>query len=70
LKANIHNQSSDHIFQTFEVMTLTLPQGTYSSVAPLLAAILYKAFHNRNHMLWNIGLSEKCIESKYSQPVI
>ena len=35
-------------------MTLTLPQGTHSSVAPLLAEILYKAFHYRNHMLWNI----------------
>jgi hypothetical protein len=35
----------------FEVMTSTLPKGTLSSVASLLAATLYQGNPDRNHKL-------------------
>jgi hypothetical protein len=47
----------------FEVMTPTLPKGTLGSVASLLAAMLYQGNIDRNHKLWNIASSERCIYS-------
>ena len=40
----------------FEVMTSTLPKGTFGSVASLLAATLYQGNPDRNHYLFFIGL--------------
>jgi hypothetical protein len=45
----------------FEVVTSTLPKGTLSSVASLLAATLYQGNPYRNHKLWNIVSSERDI---------
>ena len=45
----------------FEVMTSTLPRGTLGSVVSLLAATLYQGNPDRNHNLWNIGLTERDI---------
>jgi hypothetical protein len=45
----------------FEVMTSTLPKGTLSSVASLLAATLYQGNPDRNHKLWNIVSPERDI---------
>jgi hypothetical protein len=45
----------------FEVMTSTLPKGTLGSVASLLAATLCQGIPDRNHKLWNIVSSERCI---------
>jgi hypothetical protein len=45
----------------FEVMTSTLPKGTLGSVASLLAVTLYQGNPDRNHKLWNIVSSDRCI---------
>ena len=45
----------------FEVMTPTLPKGTFGSVASLLAANLYQGNTDKNHKLWNIISSERCM---------
>jgi hypothetical protein len=47
--------------KTSEVMTSTYPRGTIVSVASLLAAILYQGNPDRNHKLWNIVSTERCI---------
>jgi len=45
----------------FEVTTSTLPKGTLSSVASLLAATLYQGNPDRNHKLWNIVSPERYV---------
>jgi len=47
--------------KTVELMTSTWPRGTLGSVASLLAATLYQGNHDRNHKLWNIVWTERCI---------
>ena len=47
--------------KTFEVMTSTYPIGTLGLVAALLAATHYQGNHERNHKLWNIVSTERCI---------
>jgi hypothetical protein len=47
--------------KTFEVMTSTWLRGTLGPVASLLAAILYQGNPDRNHKLWNIVSTERCI---------
>jgi hypothetical protein len=42
-------------------MTSALPKGILGSVASLLAAALYQGNPDRNHKLWNIASSERCI---------
>jgi hypothetical protein len=54
-----HGQPSHR--KIFEVMTSTLPKGTFGSVASLLAATLYQGNPDRNHKLWNIVSSERYI---------
>ena len=56
-----HNSQPSHggDRKTFEVMTSTFPIGTIGPVASLLAATLYQGNHDRNHMLWNIVLTER-----------
>jgi hypothetical protein len=51
-----HNGQPSHggNSKTFEVMTSTLPRGTFGSVASLLAATLYQGNPDRNNKLWNI----------------
>jgi hypothetical protein len=39
----------------------TLPKGTIGSLASLLAPTLYQGNPDRNHKLWNIVSSERCI---------
>jgi hypothetical protein len=45
----------------FEVMTSTLPNGTLGSASSLLAATLYQGNAERNHKLWNIISTERCM---------
>jgi hypothetical protein len=45
----------------FEVMTSILTKWTLGSVASLFAAFLYQGNPDRNHKLWNIVSTERCI---------
>jgi hypothetical protein len=45
----------------FQVMNSNWPPETLGSVASLLTAILYHEKYDRNHKLWNIVSSERCV---------
>jgi hypothetical protein len=55
-----HNSQPSHggDQKTFEVMTSTLPKGTFVSVASLIASTLYQGNPDMNHKLWNVVSSE------------
>ena len=63
VKQIFHNGQPSHggDCKIFEVMTSTLPKGTFGSVASLLAATLYQGNPDRNYKLWNIVSSERYI---------
>ena len=58
-----HNDQPSHggDRKIFEVMTSTLPRGTLGSVASLLATTLYQGNPDRDHTLWNIVSTERCM---------